>query len=347
MPFLMCLCLWMLLDVQCQAGNVKNCHPSCSCEVENFGLFDSFSLTRVQCRGVGHSTNPITIPLDTAHLDLSSNSLSVLTDAMLSGPGYTTLVSLDLSDNSISTIGPKALSRLRYLETLDLSRNSLEGLAEGCFSGLPLTEVDLSHNLFREFDLDVFSTKGHGEPITVDLSHNRLTSVSRSSSRSPLLQSLSLAANQLRAVPKLTGMSLRHLSLDGNYISRIDEGAFEDLKDLVHLSLSGLPELWDIQPNSFRGLQNLQSLDLSDNNKLRTLRSVVFSGLASLQELNLSNTGVTSLPNNVLSHLPNIRRMTMNKNIHCWRTQKQGQFHRQLGQEQIHDMVLTCDVQVL
>ncbi|XP_010891569.1 tsukushin [Esox lucius] len=346
MAFLMCFGLWMMLAAHGQAGNVKNCHPSCNCEVENFGLFDSFSLTRVQCRGVGHSTNPIPIPLDTAHLDLSSNSLSVLTDVMLSGPGYTTLVSLDLSNNFISRVSPKALSRLRYLETLDLSHNSLESLAEGCFSGLPLTEVDLSHNLFREFDLDVFITKGHGEPITVDLSHNRLTVVSRSSSRSPLLhvQSLTLAANQLRAVPKLTGIPLRDLSLDGNLISRIDEGAFEDLKGLVHLSLSGLPELSDIQPNSFRGLQSLQVLDLSDNNKLRTLSPVVFSGLVSLQELNLSNSGVTSLPNNMLSHLPNIKSITLDKNIHCWRTRKQGQFHRQLEPEHIHDMVLTCDV---
>ncbi|KAK6296594.1 hypothetical protein J4Q44_G00327360 [Coregonus suidteri] len=297
MAFLLCVSLWMLLAVHGQAGAVKNCHPSCHCEVESFGLFDSFSLTRVDCRGVGPSTSPIPIPLDTAHLDLSSNSMSLLTDTMLSGPGYTTLVSLDLSNNHISMVSPKALSRLRYLESLDLSHNSLEGLDEGCFSGLPLAKVDLSHNHFREFDLDMFLTKGHGEPISVDLSHNRLTVISRSSSRSPLLhvQSLTLAANQLRAVPKLKGIPLRNLSLDGNIISRIEEGAFEDLKDLVHLSLSGLPELSDIQPYSFSGLQSLQVLDLSNNAKLKTLNPAVFSGLVSLQELNLSNSGIVEV----------------------------------------------------
>uniref|UniRef100_A0A4W5RA12 Tsukushi small leucine rich proteoglycan homolog (Xenopus laevis) n=1 Tax=Hucho hucho TaxID=62062 RepID=A0A4W5RA12_9TELE len=347
MAFLLCVSLWMLLAVHGQAGAVKNCHPGCHCEVESFGLFDSFSLTRVDCRGVGPSTNPISIPLDTAHLDLSSNSMSLLTDTMLSGPGYTTLVSLDLSNNLISMVSPKALSRLRYLESLDLSHNSLEGLDEGCFSGLPLAEVDLSHNRFREFDLDMFITKDHGEPISVDLSHNRLTLVSWSSSRSPLLhvQSLTLAANQLRAVPKLKGILLRDLSLDGNSISRIEEGAFEDLKDLVYLSLSGLPELSNIQPNCFRGLQSLQVLDLSNNVKLKPLSPAVFRGLVSLQELNLSNSGVTSLPNNMRSHLPIIKSITLGQNIHCWRAQKQGQFHRQLGQEQKHDEVLTCDVE--
>ncbi|KAL0973318.1 hypothetical protein UPYG_G00201880 [Umbra pygmaea] len=345
MPFLLCVCLCLLLAPHGQAGNVKNCHPSCTCEVESFGLFDSFSLTRVECRGVDPGTSPVPIPLDTTHLDLSSNSLSMLTDVMLSGPGYTTLVSLDLSNNFISVVSPKALSRLRYLETLDLSHNSLEELAEGFFSGLPLAEVDLSHNRFHQFDLDVFITKGRAEPISVDLSHNQLTEIS-SSSRSSLLhvQSLTLAANQLRALPILTGISLRDLCLDGNVISHIDEGAFDDLKDLVHLSLSGLTELSDIQPNGFRGLQSLQVLDLSNNRKLQTLSPAVFSGLVSLQELNLSNSGVMSLPNNMLSFLPSIKSIILGQHIHCWRTQKQGQFHRQLGPGHVPEMVLTCDV---
>ncbi|XP_046892358.1 tsukushi isoform X1 [Hypomesus transpacificus] len=342
----MSLLLWISMSLLAwvHAGEVKNCHPSCHCEVESFGLFDSFSLTRVDCRGVGPSNIPIPIPLDTAHLDLSSNSIGLLSDTMLSGPGYTTLVSLDLSSNLISQVSSKALSRLRYLQTLDLSHNSLDSLAQGCFSGLPLVDVDLSHNHFRDFDLDVFITRGHGEPMTVDLSHNWLSSVSRGPHGGALhVQSMTLAENRLRSVPKLVGMPLRDLNLDGNSISCIEEGAFVELKDLVHLSLSGLSELSDIKPNSFSGLHNLQVLDLSSNINLKTLSPAVFIGLVSLQELNLSNSGVTSLPNNMLSHLPSIRSITLGPSTHCWRTQKQGQFHRQLGQVQF-DHVLTCNI---
>ncbi|KAM3875482.1 tsukushi [Diretmus argenteus] len=344
----MALLLWLGLSllVAVHSSAVKNCHPGCHCEVESFGLFDSFSLTRVDCRGLDPGTTmPIPIPLDTTHLDLSSNTIGPLSDAMLAGPGYTTLVSLDLSSNQITTVSPNALSKLRYLETLDLSHNSLESLSPSCFAGLPLADVDLSYNSFQEFDIDVFATKVNGEPVSVDLSHNKLMSVSRSLHGGVLnIQTLSLTANWLTSVPRLAGVPLRYLNLDGNPITRIEEGAFAQLKDLVHLSISGLHELWEIQPHSFKGLQSLQVLDLSNNPKLKTLSPAVFSGLVSLQELNLSNSGVTSLPSNMLSHLPSIKSITLRQGIHCWRTQKQGQFHWQVGQV-THSEVLSCNVE--
>ncbi|XP_073337137.1 tsukushi isoform X2 [Pagrus major] len=344
----MALLLWLSLSLlaSVQSSAVKNCHPGCRCEVESFGLFDSFSLTRVDCRGLGPSTAmPIPIPLDTSHLDLSSITMGPLSDTMLAGPGYTTLVSLDLSSNHITKISPNALSKLRYLETLDLSQNHLESLSPSCFSGLPLAEVDLSHNSFQEFDMDAFTSKVNGEPLNVDLSHNKLVSVSMTLHGRVLhIQSLNLSANRLLSVPKLGGLPLRYLNLDDNPITCIKEGAFAQLKDLVYLYISGLPELQEIEPHSFNGLQSLQVLDLSNNPKLKNLSPAVFSGLDSLQELNLSGSGVVSLPNNMLTHLPSIKSITLGESIQCWRTQKQGQFHRQLGQVQ-HNEVLTCNVE--
>ncbi|XP_039864892.1 tsukushin isoform X2 [Simochromis diagramma] len=343
---IMALLLWLGLSLlaDAQSSAVKNCHPGCHCEVESFGLFDSFSLTKVDCRGLGPSASmPIPIPLDTAHLDLSSNEMGPLSDTMLAGPGYTTLISLDLSSNHITKISPSALSKLRYLESLDLSHNSLESLSPSCFSGLPLVEVDLSHNSFREFDLEVFASKVHGEPVSVDLSQNKLVSVSAALYGRVLhIQSLTLSSNQLSSVPSLAGLLLRYLNLDGNPIRQITEGAFAQLKDLVYLSLSGLPELEHIRPMSFKGLQSLQVLDLSNNPKLKSLSPTVFSGLDSLQELNLTGSGVASLPANMLTHLPSIKSITLGRNNHCWRTQKQGLFHRQMGQVQ-HNEVLTCN----
>ncbi|KAG5836797.1 hypothetical protein ANANG_G00232420 [Anguilla anguilla] len=145
--------------------------------------------------GPGEAARPVPIPLDTAHLDLSSNAIRSLSAALLSGPGYTTLVSLDLSYNLIGAADADAFSRLRYLETLDLSNNALESLRDGCFSGLPLTEVDLSGNRLAELRLAVFSAKGQGgRPLSVDASGNQLTAVTRGAGGgAPELQSLTLA----------------------------------------------------------------------------------------------------------------------------------------------------------
>ncbi|KAM9853744.1 tsukushi isoform 1-T4 [Aulostomus maculatus] len=342
------LVLWLglllLVDVQPMAVNF--CHPGCHCEVESFGLFDSFSLTRVDCSGLGPgAAMPVPIPLDTAHLDLSSNNMGPLSDTMLVGPGYTTLVGLDLSNNLITKVSPAALSRLRYLETLDLSHNHLESLLPSCFLGLPLAEVDLSHNSFLDFDMDVFAAKVNGKPVSVDLSHNKLVSVfTKTKGKLLQIQSLNLTANQLSSVPKLAGLPLRFLNLDGNPITHIGEGAFAQLKELVYLSLSGLQGLQDIKALSFKGLQNLQVLDLSNNRRLMTLDPAVFSGLDSLQELILSGSGVKSLPRNMLTHLPSIKSITLGHKVHCWRTQRHGQFHWQQGQAKDTEE-LNCNVE--
>lgn len=333
--------------VAVHSGSVNNCHPGCHCEVENFGQFDSFSLTKVDCRGLGPAPSmPVPIPLDTTHLDLSSNAMGPLSDAMLAGPGYTTLISLDLSSNRITEVSPKALSRLRYLENLDLSDNSLESLPSRALSGLPLAEVDLSYNSFQNFDMDVFATKVNGEPIIVDLSHNQIRVISRGDrgGGAPLIQSLSLTANRLTDVPALGGLPLRYLNLDANPIGSVHRGAFAQLKDLVHLSLSGMPELREIRPHAFTGLESLQVLDLSGNTELKTLSPDIFTGLDALQELNLSGSGVTSLPGDTLARLPSVRSITLGHGVRCRRTQKQGQFHWQLGQV-THDQVLSCDVE--
>lgn len=99
------LLLALLAAASASSNAVNNCHPGCQCDVESFGLFDSFSLTRVDCQGLGPGiTMPVAIPLDTTHLDLSFNAMGPLTNAMLAGPGYTTLVSLDLSNNHITKV---------------------------------------------------------------------------------------------------------------------------------------------------------------------------------------------------------------------------------------------------
>ncbi|XP_051934546.1 tsukushi [Hippocampus zosterae] len=344
----MALFLWLDLLLLLLAGvrctSVKNCHAGCRCEVESFGLFDSFSLTTVDCRGLGPGAiMPVAIPLDTAFLDLSSNALGHLTDNMLAGPGYTTLVSLDLSSNNITKVSPNALSKLRYLETLDLSHNDLEGLPPDCFFGLPLAEVDLSHNNLRDFNMSAFVAKVNSKPVSVDLSHNKLASISTTPHGKLVhIQNLNLTGNRLSGIPNLGGLEiLRYLSLDSNPIVAIEEGDFAHLTDLVFLSLSSLRQLREIESNSFKGLRSLQVLDLSNNPKLKTLRRSVFTGLDSLQELNLSGCGVTFLPHNTLSHLPAIKSIALGQNIRCLRTQKRGVFHRQLGQTQ-HYEVLNC-----
>ncbi|XP_066507584.1 tsukushi-like isoform X2 [Hoplias malabaricus] len=320
---------------------VKMCHPGCQCEVENFGFFSSFTLTKVDCSGVGPIMVPVSIPLDTSSLDLSSNGIHSIEGSILSGPGYTTLSSLNLSNNLISVVNSSMFSNLCYLETLDLSRNAIKILVEGCFSSLPLAEVDLSYNQIREVNLNVFNVRDHGRLLNIDLSHNLVRAVTPSHLSN--IQSLNLAGNQLRSIPDLQDTSLRSLNLADNPISIIDKKSFAGLKYLVHLFLSKMPQLHTLHPQSLQDLQNLQVLDLSHNSKLKSLSTDVLSGLTQLEELNLSNSGVVSLPANILQLLPGIKNIFLRNRVKCWRVHKQKLFHRHVKRIDTTEL-LTCNV---
>lgn len=313
----------------------RPCFPGCQCEVETFGLFDSFSLTRVDCSGLGPHIVPVPIPLDTAHLDLSSNRLETVNESVLAGPGYTTLAGLDLSHNLLTSISPTAFSRLRYLESLDLSHNGLAALPADSFTTSPLSEVNLSYNRLREVPVSAFTTHGQGRALHVDLSHNHIHRLvphpAGASLPTPTIQSLNLAWNRLRTVPNLRDLPLRYLSLDGNPLAAISPGAFTGLAGLTHLSLGSLQGLPQLAPYGFHELHSLQVLDLSGNPKLKWAGAEVFSGLGSLQELDLSGTSLVPPPETLLLHLPALQSISVGQGMKCRRLVREGAYPRQPG----------------
>ncbi|KAM4797226.1 tsukushi isoform 1-T2 [Rhinophrynus dorsalis] len=323
------------------AGESKTCFPGCQCDVESFGLFDSFSLTKVDCSGVGAHIVPVSIPLDTSYLDLSSNKLEKVNESVLSGPGYTTLVNLNLSYNQIVKISSSTFSKLRYLESLDLSHNLLEALPDQSFFYSPLVELDLSYNKLMEVKMGAFTSIIQGKSMSVDLSNNLIGSILRVPDSSvPNIRSLELSGNRLTSVPDLQGIPLQHLDLDRNPISMIEEHNFLGLKGLTHLSLSNLHYLREVSPYSFKDLPSLQVLNLSNNPNLKSLSTEVFFGLNSLRELNLLNSGVLSLPKDTLRYLPSMKSITWGKNLNCIKTVKESQFHLQNGL--VRKEVLLC-----
>ncbi|XP_075054690.1 tsukushi [Mixophyes fleayi] len=319
----------------------KPCFPGCSCEVESFGLFDSFSLTKVDCSGVGSHIVPVSLPLDTSYLDLSSNKLENVNESVLSGPGYTTLINLDLSYNQIVKISSTTFSKLRYLESLDLSHNRLEALPDHSFFYSPLVDLDLSFNNLLDIKVSAFASKSNGKAINIDLSNNLIGSISRGSDGPlPNIRSLNLSGNKIRSVQNLHGIPLRYLNLDKNPISKIEEHNFLGLTGLTHLSLTNMEDLREIAPRSFKELSSLQVLDFSNNPNLKMLSKDVFFGLNSLQEVNLLNSGVASLPKDTLQYLPAMKSITWGKDIHCIKTMKESQFHLKDGL--VRREVLVC-----
>lgn len=348
-PGVTMLCtLFLLLLALGRVQTTRPCFPGCQCEEETFGLFDSFSLIRVDCSSLGPHIVPVPIPLDTAHLDLSSNRLETVNESVLGGPGYTTLAGLDLSHNLLTSITPTAFSRLRYLESLDLSHNGLAALPAEVFTSSPLSDINLSHNRLREVSISAFTTHSQGRALHVDLSHNLIHRLlpypARASLPAPTIQSLNLSWNRLRAVPDLRDLPLRYLSLDGNPLATINPGTFMGLAGLTHLSLASLQGILQLPPHGFRELPGLQVLDLSGNPKLKWAGAEVFSGLGLLQELDLSGSSLVPLPETLLHHLPALQSVSVGQDVQCRRLVREGAYHRQPGSSP--KVVLHCgDIQ--
>ncbi|KAE8737964.1 hypothetical protein FOCC_FOCC016568 [Frankliniella occidentalis] len=234
-------------------------------------------------------------------LDLSANLLLALDASALVGL-EDTLEELDLSANKISNVagGPLALRKLRVL---DLSDNQLQGLGRAPLAGLPALEVlDLSGN-----PLLVPSPTGGTGGILSGLARLRVLDMSRVGMRAISADLLHRAAD------------LESVSLAGNALQELPEGAFANLVNLTSVDLSG-NQLSNVRAGAFTGLPALRRLNLS-RNKLQAFRGEVLeapgeggAGASALRELDLSQNQLGYLfPNSFRSH-PRLRRLVLNQN---------------------------------
>ncbi|KAK3931113.1 Chaoptin [Frankliniella fusca] len=236
-------------------------------------------------------------------LDLSANLLLSLDASALVGL-EDTLEELDLSGNRISSVagGPLALRKLRVL---DLSDNQLQALGRAPLSGLPALEVlDLSGN-----PLLLPSPTGGTGGILSGLVHLRVLDLSRVGLRALSADLLHRAAD------------LESVSLAGNALQELPEGAFASLVNLTSVDLSG-NQLSNIRTGAFTGLPALRKLNLS-RNKLQAFRGEVLEGAgagqggpsaSALRELDLSQNQLGYLfPNSFRAH-PRLRRLVLSQN---------------------------------
>jgi len=181
-------------------------------------------------------------------------------------------VTFDLSDRGLSEIPTES----GQVTVLNVSRNRIASLAP-LVTFHCLTHLDLSHNcLSNSLPTTSFSRLTHLKVL--DVSHNRLTSVSAVADCRQTLQILNISNNRLRL---LTGVEA---------CSKLQEVR------MTHNLLSGTVKSCGLL--SFEGLKDLRILDFTDNpiasqDLVHHLRSF----LVNLRELN-------GLPLNPFTHAP-------------------------------------------
>ena len=228
-------------------------------------------------------------------LDLSDESISSLDSDDFDG--LTALTELNLDSNEISNLPSDIFSGLASLTSLKLRINKLATVSSDLFSGLTALElIQLGFNDLTAVPSDLFS--GLTSLTEIELAGNDLTTVpSGLFSDNTALQRLWLHSNQLSSLPSdiFSGLtSLRTLLLSINELTSLPSGIFSSLTSLYALSL-GANDLEALPADIFSGLPRLTQIDL-DGNQLEALPDGIFSGLIAANRTGLTNLDLEDNP---------------------------------------------------
>ncbi|GFR70657.1 leucine-rich repeat-containing protein [Elysia marginata] len=235
------------------------------------------------------------------HLDLSQNLIGQLEPRAFEG--VEGLLTFNLSFNQLSDMG-QTLIKLENLTTLDLSANSLKGIPEGTFTNLSaLTYLKLDGTPVRK----LYARSFYGLSSLRELSMRDCTITQLDGEMFaflPHLVTLNLGHNRLQTLPPAMALSghqfLHSVYFDHNEITDLKANSFKGL-NLHRVDLS-FNRIRDLGPETFADA-TLTHVDLS-HNLLLTVSPASFTPISlQLSTLSLAGNPLRILPASVFSSL--------------------------------------------
>lgn len=280
------------------AGADAFCPSMCQCDD---GLLEA------SCSSARLDSVPILLNPSLRSLNLAHNRIASLRQSV---SFYAELRRLDLSHNSLHSLGLLHFQPLGQLDWLNVSNNMISSLEVESFAGLrSLSVLDLSSNRLTRLSDGLFSELP--DLVVLDLSRNKIQTIASGAFESlRRLSTLRLEDNNLNHVPSvalsaLSG-SLQHLHLSRNLIGTLEDGSF---RELTHLRFLGLNDnvLASLHPAAFDRLDSLEVLDLSFNRLDGTLDALP----TSLKHLDLSGNMWRQLPSTFLPGLIHLQTLNV------------------------------------
>jgi len=220
-------------------------------------------------------------------LDLSNNRLSSLPERVFRG--LYRLRELMLDRNNLQNMPTKALMPLTALEALSLGSNQLTMLPENGFKTLSkLLVLNLKNNYLQDVDDMAFAGLGS-------------------------LNALELEGNLLTDIPKAIGRltSVQSIQLSSNKLTYVRDGLLQRTPSLEKLELRGNPIL-TVGRHAFANLPRLKELELLDVKELSTFPDL--NGTGQLVDLRIYGSRLTSVPDDLCSIAPGLRRIYLPSN---------------------------------
>jgi len=270
------LLLLLLTIVKCDPLLHGSCDTTCICDHHSVDCKDR------QLDNIPNDLNPYI-----TRLDVRRNEIKYVSNM----EAYSRLEYLDLSDNEIVEIKPHCFRESSEILTLNLRENNIGTVGLNDLQGLrQLATVNLADNAIDNITAGAFKWSDNLQ--SVNLANNRLDGLHPDTFRGPVrgtLRGLDLSGNHFRTIPReaLAGLvDLTSLDFSGNPVGKIDSGEFQQIGGkLIELNLSGC-QLYHVGAIAFYGLNSLKRLDLS-NNGLTEVPNRAFNNLGMLEELKI------------------------------------------------------------
>ena len=237
---------------------------------------------------------------------------------------------LILSPNNLTELKKDDFVNFTKLKTLDITRGSVQTIAENAFDGIQenIERIDLNYNQIRVIPSNVF--KDMPKLKNIEINYNRLTDLNGSLFENlPTLNFIKFEFNAITQVGDeifQNVSSLETVYFSGNNLTQIPYKSLQNVPALKHLylnfnNITGLgdcsfqwPNLANISldTNQLSNLTafpniapNLFSLDIQFNN-FSAISSSVWTNLTSLSSLTLNGNKMTSLTSGIFRGLPNV-----------------------------------------
>lgn len=230
-------------------------------------------------------------------------------------PHENSLVSFNMTGNTINNITSKAFVKFTNVQYLYLQHLGLENISADAFVGLKhVYELHLENNKIKE--LTPMFLNGF-ESNSISLSNNQLTEIKVNDFEGIIgTMSLDISNNLINKIHKdafqyLEG--LEFLSLENNKLCKLPFGLFKHLRLLKELNLSG-NRLKTFGTGIFTGLRNLQHFNIS-RNQVAIFKPEFLLPIARLATLDISDNGIDFLNGPDLHlNVPTLRHISLNDN---------------------------------
>lgn len=215
-----------------------------------------------------------------------------------------------------------AFASFRNLKSLDISHNSIDYLAPGCFAGVDntLEYLGLHLNKLDARNIGPLASPTWERLIQLNIGHNVLAKIPLGlffNMRS--LEYLNLDSNQITTVQSgsLQGLqNLTFLDFSGNMISSLAPGMFVQTPRLLELDLGGENSReFNLMAEGLRGLEEtLTKLFLTNTRVIESKMWKAIQHLHRLQTLRLDGTRLTTIPDFQFVHNTHLEELMLQQN---------------------------------